>query len=87
MPYDHNRLTADTDAQHSERAHTLAIGIGTHGVDLGFDPLVEIPEMEGYADIFDAALSVQIEEAADVDAIFVALQNKADELHVKYVAC
>ncbi|MCK5833679.1 hypothetical protein KAH81_08420 [bacterium] len=87
MPYDNNDLGNDTDAQHSERAHTLANGIGDHGVDLGFELLVEIPEIEAYPGEFDTALSAQIEESADVDAIFVALQGKTAELHSQYVAC
>ena len=68
MPYNNNSFTEDTDAQHSERAHTLANGIGDHGADLLYTA-AEIADMQGYADEFDAAYSVQIEETADVDAI------------------
>ena len=86
MPYNNNSFTEDTDAQHSERAHTLANGIGDHGTDLLYTP-AEITEMQGYADEFDAAYSVQVEENADVDAKNVELSAKFEELKSQYVSC
>ena len=86
MPYDNNNLTEDTDAQHAERAHTMGNGIGDHGEDLLFTP-AEITEMQEYPDEFDAALSVQIEEAADVDAAYVGLRARYSDMEDKYVSC
>ena len=83
-----NDLGNETDGKHSYRAHIMAVGILVYGeVPLGFTPLEQVPQIAGYAALFDTALSAQAEESADVSEVFAEIAEADALLRRKHSAC
>jgi hypothetical protein len=55
-------------------------------VELNFTP-AELLILQGYAPLFDAALSVQVEETADYQAKSTGQKDAEEEVHKQYVSC
>jgi hypothetical protein len=86
MPFKHNKIVAEPDADHAIRIRQMSGGLVIYGAELGFTP-AEIAEYATYSADFDTALNVQQEESADVDVIFVELSDAYDDALAKYRAC
>lgn len=86
MPLHNNNFAREPDAEHSERAHKMAVGIVKYGEAIGFTA-PEIADVAGYAALFDAAYSAWVEERADVDEIYVEMLATDKSVREQYVRC
>jgi len=86
MPPKNNNVHHDTDGDFALRAETCAVGIATLYLDLSFTE-AQRDEIVAFAPAFRHALYVQTEEKADIDEVYVNLDNAETALRKQYVAC